>query len=109
MISGRVARCKSSQGSFSTYDVSNAYNRTGSFLESESNSFVDTNYSFIQTVTTANSPQLLLSFCYLAYNNLFTRLQMAREWSLFGEGYHALRVTDPKVRFQILNRFECGC
>ncbi|KAI0386995.1 hypothetical protein F5Y04DRAFT_288784 [Hypomontagnella monticulosa] len=68
----------------------------GSFLESELNSFLDTTYSFIQTVTIANSPQLLLSFCYLAYNNLFTRLQMAREWSLFGEGYQPLRVTDPK-------------
>lgn len=46
---------------------------------------------------TANSPQLLLSFCYLAYNNLFTRLQMAREWALFSEECLPLRVTDPQV------------
>ncbi|KAI1140191.1 hypothetical protein F5Y05DRAFT_403222 [Hypoxylon sp. FL0543] len=68
----------------------------GSFFESEENSFIDMPITFAAGVLLANSPQLLLSFCYLAYNNLFTRLQMAREWSLFSEGYHALRVTDPK-------------
>ncbi|KAI8957866.1 hypothetical protein F5Y11DRAFT_352123 [Daldinia sp. FL1419] len=68
----------------------------GSFYESEMNSFIDSPFSFAQGVMIANSPQLLLSFCYLAYNNLFTRLQMAREWSLFSEGYQPLRVTDPK-------------
>ncbi|KAI0376668.1 hypothetical protein F5Y04DRAFT_273630 [Hypomontagnella monticulosa] len=43
-----------------------------------------------------HSPQLLLSFCYLAFNNLFTRLQMAREWALFSEEFRPLRVTDPQ-------------
>nr|UPM17953.1 putative multipass membrane protein [Hypoxylon sp. CO27-5] len=69
---------------------------TGSFFESEQNLFIDMPITFVSGVLLANSPQLLLSFCYLAYNNLFTRLQTAREWSLFSEGYHALRVTDPK-------------
>ncbi|KAI1418430.1 hypothetical protein F5Y13DRAFT_176522 [Hypoxylon sp. FL1857] len=68
----------------------------GSFFESEQNAFIDLPMTFVSGVLLANSPQLLLSFCYLAYNNLFTRLQMAREWSLFSEGYHPLRVTDPK-------------
>ncbi|KAI0836750.1 hypothetical protein F5Y06DRAFT_288376 [Hypoxylon sp. FL0890] len=68
----------------------------GSFFESEQNSYIDIPTTFVAGVLLANSPQLLLSFCYLAYNNLFTRLQMAREWSIFSEGYHALRVTDPK-------------
>ncbi|KAI0099440.1 hypothetical protein F4814DRAFT_442966 [Daldinia grandis] len=68
----------------------------GSFYESEMNSFIDSPFTFTQGVMIANSPQLLLSFCYLAYNNLFTRLQMAREWSLFREGYQPLRVTNPK-------------
>ncbi|KAI0137809.1 hypothetical protein F4776DRAFT_670802 [Hypoxylon sp. NC0597] len=69
---------------------------TGSFFESDQNSFINLPITFVSGVLLANSPQLLLSFCYLAYNNLFTRLQMAREWSHFSEGYHALRVTDPK-------------
>ncbi|KAI1390078.1 uncharacterized protein F4822DRAFT_223520 [Hypoxylon trugodes] len=68
----------------------------GSFMESDENAFIDIPTTFVNGVLLANSPQLLLSFCYLAYNNLFTRLQMAREWAMFSQGYHALRVTDPK-------------
>ncbi|KAI0847467.1 hypothetical protein F5Y00DRAFT_271216 [Daldinia vernicosa] len=77
-------------------DIRSNGNLVGSFYESEMNSFIDSPFTFTQGVLIANSPQLLLSFCYLAYNNLFTRLQMAREWSLFSEGYQPLRVTDPK-------------
>ncbi|OTA69970.1 hypothetical protein K449DRAFT_360814 [Hypoxylon sp. EC38] len=76
--------------------ISSSGSLTGSFFESEQNPFIDMPITFMSGVLLANSPQLLLSLCYLAYNNLFTRLQMAREWSLFSEGYHALRVTDPK-------------
>ncbi|KAI1370773.1 hypothetical protein F4677DRAFT_457612 [Hypoxylon crocopeplum] len=68
----------------------------GSFFESDQNSFIDAPFTFFGGILLTNSPQLLLSFCYLAYNNLFTRLQMAREWSLFSQGYRPLRVTDPK-------------
>ncbi|KAI1477430.1 hypothetical protein F4774DRAFT_196462 [Daldinia eschscholtzii] len=68
----------------------------GSFYESEMNSFIEKPFTFTQGVMIANSPQLLLSSCYLAYNNLFTRLQMAREWALYSTGYQPLRVTDPK-------------
>lgn len=75
----------------------NSNNSFGSFSESEQNAFIDIPTSFVGGVLLANSPQLLLSFCYLTYNNLFTRLQMAREWSLYSKGYHPLRVTDPKV------------
>ncbi|KAI1497832.1 hypothetical protein F5X99DRAFT_353108 [Biscogniauxia marginata] len=78
----------------------NAYqtngNLTGEFFESDGNSFIPLAFSLTEAVLLANSPQLLLSFCYLAYNNLFTRLQMAREWALFSDGYHPLRVTSPK-------------
>ncbi|KAI2625580.1 hypothetical protein GGR54DRAFT_629151 [Hypoxylon sp. NC1633] len=69
---------------------------TGFFFESDQNAFLNFSFTFFDGVLLANSPQLLLSFCYLAYNNLFTRLQMAREWSLFSQGYQSLRVTDPK-------------
>ncbi|KAK9782413.1 hypothetical protein SCAR479_00756 [Seiridium cardinale] len=43
----------------------------------------------------AGSRLLLLSFCYLAYNNLFTGLQMAKEWANYSADYYPLRVTDP--------------
>ncbi|KAI0896657.1 hypothetical protein F4806DRAFT_508490 [Annulohypoxylon nitens] len=68
----------------------------GSFFESEQNAFIDIPFSFVGGVLLANSPQLLLSFCYLTYNNLFTRLQMARECSVYSEGHHPLRVTESK-------------
>ena len=51
------------------------------FLGPEANPFIERPFTLISGVLTANSPQLLVSFCYLAYNNLFTRLQMAREVS----------------------------
>ncbi|KAI1120426.1 hypothetical protein F5Y10DRAFT_258367 [Nemania abortiva] len=66
------------------------------FLASDSNPFIPLSLNLIEGVLLANSPQLVLSFCYLAYNNLFTRLQMAKEWARFGEGYNPLRVTEPK-------------
>lgn len=78
-------------------NVTDTTNSIGSFFESEQNSFINSPFTFFEGVMLANSPQLLLSVCYLTYNNMFTRLQMAREWSLFSEGYQGLRVTDPKV------------
>ncbi|CAJ2502401.1 Uu.00g097950.m01.CDS01 [Anthostomella pinea] len=68
----------------------------GTFLGGDENSFIPLAFSLINAVLLANSPQLLLSFCYLAYNNMFTRLQMAREFAQFSDGYHPLRVTEPK-------------
>lgn len=81
----------------STRISSNTDYSFGSFSESDQNPFIDLTFTFSAGVLLANSPQILLSICYLAYNNMFTRLQMAREWSLFSEGYRGLRVTDPKV------------
>ncbi|KAK7965137.1 hypothetical protein PG988_010141 [Apiospora saccharicola] len=69
----------------------------GSFLEGDRNAFARSKFTFTQGVLAANSPQLLLSFFYLAYNSLFTRLQMAREWFHFATEYRPLRVTDPKL------------
>ncbi|KAI0117928.1 hypothetical protein GGR51DRAFT_545815 [Nemania sp. FL0031] len=66
------------------------------FLASDSNPFIPLPLNLIEGVLLANSPQLLLSFCYIAYNNLFTRLQMAKEWAKFSEGYNPLRVTEPR-------------
>ncbi|KAI8946615.1 hypothetical protein F4801DRAFT_596340 [Xylaria longipes] len=68
------------------------------FLPSDKNPrvFIGHNIILAQAILLANSPQLLLSFCYLAYNNLFTRMQMAKEWAMFTTAYHPLRVTEPK-------------
>lgn len=74
-----------------------------SFLESAENAFANASFTFFEGVLLVNSPQLLLSLCYLAYNGLFTRLQAAREWALFSEKYQPLRVTDPQVRSRISN------
>ncbi|KAF6807971.1 hypothetical protein CSOJ01_07821 [Colletotrichum sojae] len=52
--------------------------------------------TFISSMLIANSPQLYLSFWYLAYNSLVTRLEMGYEWALFSVEYRSLRVTHPK-------------
>lgn len=52
--------------------------------------------NFEQAILIANCPQLFLSFAYLAFNGLFTRLHMAKEWSAMGARYKALRVTNPQ-------------
>ncbi|KAF3009632.1 hypothetical protein E8E13_007344 [Curvularia kusanoi] len=44
----------------------------------------------------ANSPQLLLSIIFLYFNNLFTSMALAYEWSKFGSRRKGLRVTRPR-------------
>ena len=45
----------------------------------------------------ANTPQILISLWYLVYNQLLTRLVMAREWARFSSGKpQPLRVTYPR-------------
>ncbi|KAI1741085.1 hypothetical protein F4680DRAFT_458292 [Xylaria scruposa] len=68
------------------------------FLPSDKNPTLRTvrDMTLTQSILLANSPQLLLSFCYLAYNNLFTRMQMAKEWAMFATAYRPLRVTHPQ-------------
>ena len=50
----------------------------------------------VQTVLLANSPQVLLSFLYLLYNNLFTSMLLAKEWTGYAHQRKGLRVTNPK-------------
>jgi hypothetical protein len=47
-------------------------------------------------VVLANTPQLILSMCYFAYNGLFTRILSEWEWARFSTGYTTLRVTHRK-------------
>ncbi|KAI0973664.1 hypothetical protein F4678DRAFT_486848 [Xylaria arbuscula] len=49
-----------------------------------------------QSILLVNTPQLLLSVYYLAFNNLFTRIQMAKEWGALSTEYRSLRVTEPQ-------------
>ena len=44
----------------------------------------------------ANSPQILLSVSYFAYNALYTRIQVEKEWNSYSTNYKPLRVTNPK-------------
>ncbi|KAI0965610.1 hypothetical protein F4678DRAFT_451957 [Xylaria arbuscula] len=71
----------------------------GSFLASSNNPGID--YigveTFLSNVVVANSPQVLLSLCYLAFNNLFTYFCVAIEWEAFSKTALSLRVTDPKA------------
>ena len=49
----------------------------------------------IATVLIANSPQILLSFLYFAYNGIFTCMLLAEEWNSYATKRNPLRVTSP--------------
>lgn len=49
----------------------------------------------IFTVLNANSPQIILSFLYFAYNGIFTCMLLAEEWSAYASKRRFLRVTSP--------------
>ncbi|KAI3319830.1 hypothetical protein HD806DRAFT_547722 [Xylariaceae sp. AK1471] len=68
----------------------------GGFFPSDNSPVITLPFTLITAVLLANSPQLLLTFSYLAYNNIFTHLQSAIEWAKFGNTFSPLRVTDPK-------------
>ncbi|KAH7233979.1 uncharacterized protein BKA55DRAFT_580583 [Fusarium redolens] len=79
---------------------------SGAFGNSGLNNFVtmDKNYGaadkytgdFMHLVLVANIPQLILSVTYLQFNNLVTRIVMAKEWAQMSTKYLPLRVTDPQ-------------
>ena len=48
------------------------------------------------TTLIANSPQIILSFLYFAYNGIFTCMLLAEEWSAYGFQRKFLRVTTPR-------------
>ena len=51
--------------------------------------------SVVLIVLIANSPQILLSFLYLAYNGIFTCILLAEEWNAYAHKSKFLRVTSP--------------
>lgn len=50
---------------------------------------------YIGALLFANTPQLLLSFCYFSYNALITRFSVEKEWNSFSLSYRPLRVSYP--------------
>ena len=48
--------------------------------------------AFTSNVILANTPQLLISFLYLFYNDLFTRIYLSKEWSSYSLNRKPLRV-----------------
>ncbi|KAI0445163.1 hypothetical protein F4803DRAFT_560452 [Xylaria telfairii] len=84
----------------------------GGFFQSSDSPIIPLNLPFINAVLLANSPQLLVTFCYFTYNNILTHLQSALEWTKFGHEYTPLRVTEPKgeqlstYRLQIPYRYS---
>jgi hypothetical protein len=59
------------------------------------NNLMDSSLSLIGGVLVANTPQVLLSYLYLAFNNLYTSMFVAREWSTYVNERKPLRVTAP--------------
>ncbi|EWG55665.1 hypothetical protein FVEG_13636 [Fusarium verticillioides 7600] len=70
------------------------------------------NLPLISLTMVANTPQLILSICYLAYNGLFTRMLAEFEWSKYSVEFRSLRVTEPRgsqnatYRLQLPYRFS---
>ncbi|KAF5623265.1 uncharacterized protein FTJAE_10650 [Fusarium tjaetaba] len=70
------------------------------------------NLPLISLTMVANTPQLILSICYLAYNGLFTRMLAEFEWSKYSVAFRSLRVTEPRgsqnatYRLQLPYRFS---
>lgn len=57
--------------------------------------------SLIANSITANLPQLIFSFLYVAYNSILTSMCVAAEWSRFGHRRKGLRVShNPKISQQ---------
>ncbi|KAI8630438.1 hypothetical protein F5Y19DRAFT_46670 [Xylariaceae sp. FL1651] len=86
---------------FGAAQVHNPYNGANQRIShSATNGILNTDGAkgddLVSNVLLANSPQLLLSFSYFAYNSLFTILCVEKEWNSFSRRYRPVRVTDPK-------------
>ena len=57
---------------------------------------VSLNGNIIANVLVANSPQLILSFLYFAYNGLWTYMLLSQEWFSYAQKAKGLRVTSSR-------------
>ena len=89
-----ILTCLLSSGAVWTQDWNLSFGRlsTGSVVQGR----VSGANSLLLTVIMANAPQLILSFVYFMYNNLFTGMLMEREWSGYAHHRKSLRVTCPE-------------
>ncbi|KAL8646287.1 MAG: hypothetical protein Q9226_006927 [Calogaya cf. arnoldii] len=62
--------------------------------------------SIIAMVLLVNTPQIILSFLYFAYNGLFTYMLLAEEWSGFAIERKGLRVTSPSSKQRSTYRLQ---
>ncbi|KAF2214466.1 hypothetical protein CERZMDRAFT_37887, partial [Cercospora zeae-maydis SCOH1-5] len=75
---------------------------TGRFFIEDTSSTVTTALpkegakGLIAAILLVNTPQMVLSCCYMAYNGLFTFMQMAHEYSGYAVQRKSLRVTQPR-------------
>lgn len=53
-------------------------------------------FTYLGALLMANTPQLILSFCYFALNSFLTRIQVEEEWNSYSRSYKPLRVSSPK-------------
>jgi hypothetical protein len=61
-----------------------------------SNILVNAGAGTLTNAWIVNTPQLALSFCYLALNSICTSFASANEWNNLARAKKALRVTDPR-------------
>jgi hypothetical protein len=59
------------------------------------NNLLNMSTSVLGGVILANTPQMVLSYLYLAFNAVYTEMLVAKEWSSYVDGRKALRVTAP--------------
>jgi hypothetical protein len=57
---------------------------------------LSTSTTLMGSVLLANSPQVVLSYLYFAFNALYTNMFVAREWATFAHERKALRTTAPR-------------
>ncbi|KAI4685948.1 uncharacterized protein J4E88_003785 [Alternaria novae-zelandiae] len=68
--------------------------KTG-FATVNGNNLLDFSTSLIPGVLLANTPQLVLSYLYIALNALYTNMFVAAEWASYVKTRKSLRVTSP--------------
>ncbi|KAI4660818.1 uncharacterized protein J4E79_005386 [Alternaria viburni] len=68
--------------------------KTG-FATVNGNNLLDFSTSLIPGVLLANTPQLVLSYLYIALNALYTNMFVAAEWASYVKTQKSLRVTSP--------------
>jgi hypothetical protein len=61
----------------------------------QNNNLMKLKLPMMQAVLTANSPQLVLSYLYIAFNAIYTSMLVEKEWTSYASKCKALRVSTP--------------